>query len=253
MSSRRASSGRSRCRRSASGRCDSQARTSSDLRGTAARPSAFSARRSRVGVNHIDTAQFYGPDVVNELIREALGPYPPELILVSKVGARRDRRGGVIPDDEPHQLRRSIEENLQTLAVETLPVVNLRLMRDAEPDAFFDDQVGAMVAARDDGLIERDRSEQHLARASSARAPGDADRLRAKPLSGHEPRIAAGARGVHAAGDRVRAVRVARLRRDGPERSPPAGRGRRASGAIAASHLPSWSSRGRSRLHRTCC
>ena len=53
------------------------------------------------GVNHIDTAEFYGPNVVNELIREALHPYPRELILVSKVGARRDGSGGVKADDEP--------------------------------------------------------------------------------------------------------------------------------------------------------
>jgi aryl-alcohol dehydrogenase-like predicted oxidoreductase len=105
------------------------------------------------GVNHIDTAQFYGPNIVNELIREALHPYRRELILVSKVGARRNGNGGVIADDEPHQLRRAIEENLRTLDVDALPVVNLRLMRNGGPDAFFDDQLGAMVAARDDGLI----------------------------------------------------------------------------------------------------
>ena len=81
------------------------------------------------GVDHIDTAQYYGPNVVNELIREALHPYPAELILVSKVGARRDRDGGVLTDDEPRQLRRAIEENLRTLGVEALPIVNLRLMR----------------------------------------------------------------------------------------------------------------------------
>ena len=105
------------------------------------------------GVDHIDTAQFYGPNVVNELIREALHPYSRELVLVSKVGARRDKRGGVVRDDEPHRLRRAIEENLRTLDIEALPVVNLRLMRDGEPDGFFDDQLGAMVSARDDGLI----------------------------------------------------------------------------------------------------
>jgi aryl-alcohol dehydrogenase-like predicted oxidoreductase len=105
------------------------------------------------GVDHIDTAQFYGPNIVNELIREALHPYPPELILVSKVGASRDANGGVIADDAPHQLRRAIEANLRTLDVESLPVVNLRLMRNAAPDAWFDDQLGAMIAARDDGKI----------------------------------------------------------------------------------------------------
>src|SRR5258708_11342116 len=105
------------------------------------------------GVDHIDTAQFYGPNIVNELIREALHPFPRELILVSKVGARRDRSGAVLADDEPHQLRRAIEVNLRTLDVEALRVVNLRLMRNAEPDALFDEQLGAMISARDDGLI----------------------------------------------------------------------------------------------------
>jgi pyridoxine 4-dehydrogenase len=106
------------------------------------------------GVDHIDTAQYYGPNVVNELIREALHPYPAELILVSKVGARRDREGGVLTDDEPRQLRQAIEENLRTLGVEALPIVNLRLMRDTGPDAFFDDQLDAMISARDHGLIK---------------------------------------------------------------------------------------------------
>ena len=105
------------------------------------------------GVDHIDTAQYYGPDIVNELIREALHPYPPELTLVSKVGARRDSRGGVLVADEPAQLRRGIQDNLRTLRVDQLAVVNLRLMRDDDPDAFFDDQLAAMLSARDDGLI----------------------------------------------------------------------------------------------------
>ena len=105
------------------------------------------------GVDHIDTAQYYGPNIVNELIREALHPYPPELALVSKVGARRDSRGGVLVADEPAQLRRGIEDNLRSLRVDQLAVVNLRLMRDDGPDAFFDDQLAAMLSARDDGLI----------------------------------------------------------------------------------------------------
>src|SRR5690349_6815435 len=70
------------------------------------------------GVDHIDTAQFYGPDVVNELIREALHPYPEDLILVSKVGAQRDRGGRVLPAQEPAQLRRGIEDNLRTLEID---------------------------------------------------------------------------------------------------------------------------------------
>jgi pyridoxine 4-dehydrogenase len=106
-----------------------------------------------LGVDHIDTAQYYGPDVVNELIRKALYPYPSQLVLVSKVGARRDDRGGIFAYDEPAQLRRGIEENLRTLGLDSLPVVNLRLMRAAPPDAFFDDQLAAMISARNDGLI----------------------------------------------------------------------------------------------------
>jgi len=105
------------------------------------------------GVDHIDTSEYYGPHIVNQLINRALHPYPPSLVLVSKVGARRDRRGGIFADDTPPRLRRGIEENLRTLAIDTLPVVNLRLMRNGGPDGFFDDQLGAMVAARDDGLV----------------------------------------------------------------------------------------------------
>jgi pyridoxine 4-dehydrogenase len=105
------------------------------------------------GVDHIDTAQFYGPDVVNELIREALYPYSENLILVSKVGAQRDRNGRVLAAQEPAQLRQGIEDNLRTLGIDALPVVNLRLIGGSEPDAFFDDQLAAMIAARDDGLI----------------------------------------------------------------------------------------------------
>jgi pyridoxine 4-dehydrogenase len=105
------------------------------------------------GVDHIDTAAYYGPDVVNQLIREALHPYPPELVLVSNVGARRDERGGIFAFDEPKQLRHGIEENLRTLGVDFVPVVNLRLMRAGPPDGFFDDQLAAMLSAREDGLI----------------------------------------------------------------------------------------------------
>jgi aryl-alcohol dehydrogenase-like predicted oxidoreductase len=105
------------------------------------------------GVDHIDTAQFYGPAIVNELIREALHPYPPQLVIVSKVGASRDSRRGIFAADAPEQLRLGIEDNLRTLGVDTLPVVNLRLMRASGPDAYFDDQLAAMIGARDDGLI----------------------------------------------------------------------------------------------------
>ena len=86
------------------------------------------------GVDHIDTAQFYGPEVVNELIRDALYPYPPQLVIVSKVGASRDAKGGIFAADAPDQLQRGIEDNLRTLDLDTLPVINLRLMRSSGPD-----------------------------------------------------------------------------------------------------------------------
>jgi pyridoxine 4-dehydrogenase len=119
------------------------------------RDEAIAVLRAAVdgGVDHIDTAQYYGPGVVNELIREALHPYPDGLALVSKVAARRDESGGVVPYDEPDQLREGIQDNLTTLGVERLTAVNLRVLDKAVPDARFVDQLGALAAARDEGLI----------------------------------------------------------------------------------------------------
>jgi pyridoxine 4-dehydrogenase len=119
------------------------------------RPAAVAVLRRAVelGVDHIDTAQYYGPGVANELIRTALHPYPAGLALVSKVGARRDASGGVLRYDRPAELRQGIEDNLRSLAVDRLTVVNLRLVDDAPPGQYFDDQLAAMVAAREDGLI----------------------------------------------------------------------------------------------------
>jgi aryl-alcohol dehydrogenase-like predicted oxidoreductase len=109
-----------------------------------------------LGVNHIDTAQFYGPDVANELIREALHPYPEDLALVSKVGAVRDAQGGWLPAQEPHELRSAVEDNLRTLKVDRLAAVNLRIMDHVPPGYVppaLEDQLGEMVAMRDEGLI----------------------------------------------------------------------------------------------------
>jgi pyridoxine 4-dehydrogenase len=110
------------------------------------RASAIGVLRAGVaaGIDHIDTAQYYGPDVVNDLIREALYPYPRELAIVSKVGA-----GG----DDVRQLREGIEDNLRSLRVDQLAAVNLRLPSPGRADARFDDQLAAMVQARDEGLI----------------------------------------------------------------------------------------------------
>lgn len=80
-----------------------------------------------LGITHIDTSDAYGPRWTNELIREALHPYPESLHVVTKVGATRDEQGGWPPAREPDQLRRAVHENLDSLGVEVLDLVNLRL------------------------------------------------------------------------------------------------------------------------------
>ncbi|MGX7678664.1 oxidoreductase [Jatrophihabitans sp. DSM 45814] len=123
------------------------------------------------GINHIDTAEYYGPGVVNELIREALYPYPDDLAIVSKVAARRDDRGAVLPYDDPDQLRAGIEENLSTLGLDRLAAVNLRLMDDSSPGARFDAQLASLASARDEGLIDgiglSNITRDHLVRAAA--------------------------------------------------------------------------------------
>ena len=103
------------------------------------------------GVNHIDTAQFYGPDVANELIHEALHPYPEDLVIVSKVGAARDKEGAWVAAQRPEELRAGIEANLASLGLEQVPVVNLR--RHPGADVPFTEQLDLMEALRTEGLI----------------------------------------------------------------------------------------------------
>jgi pyridoxine 4-dehydrogenase len=107
------------------------------------------------GVNHIDTAQFYGAGTVNELIREALFPYPDGLAIVSKVGARRDAGGALLRSWEARELRQGIEDNLRALGTGRLAAVNLRLMDPSEtPGRRFDAQLAVLVQAREEGLID---------------------------------------------------------------------------------------------------
>jgi len=114
-------------------------------------------RAVELGANHIDTAQFYGPEVANELIREALYPYPDDLVLASKVGATRDEKGAWLPAQRPEQLRSAVEDNLRTLHVDHLGVVNLRLHPDDDsvPDqsVSLEDQLSEMVSLRNEGKI----------------------------------------------------------------------------------------------------
>jgi pyridoxine 4-dehydrogenase len=122
-------------------------------------PSDMSAARAvlrraiELGVDHIDTAQYYGPDVVNDLIRQALYPYPENLKLVTKVGARRDAAGGVLPAQRPEELREAVEENLRSLRVERLALVNLRLV-DNRTGVPLEEQLGALEELRRAGKID---------------------------------------------------------------------------------------------------
>ncbi|MBC7477279.1 MAG: aldo/keto reductase, partial [Pseudorhodobacter sp.] len=79
------------------------------------------------GIDHIDTSDFYGPHVTNHLIRQALHPYPANLVIVTKVGAYRDDKGGWIHDLSPDFLGRSVEDNLVHLGLTRMAVVNLRI------------------------------------------------------------------------------------------------------------------------------
>ena len=110
------------------------------------------------GVNHIDTAQFYGD--CNALIRAALAPYPDDLVLASKVGAERDASGGLVPAQRPEQLRAQVEANLATLGVDQIGVVNLRradaapgIVAEGDQLADLDDQLAELAALRDAGKI----------------------------------------------------------------------------------------------------
>jgi pyridoxine 4-dehydrogenase len=88
-----------------------------------------------LGITHIDTADAYGPHVTNQLIREAMHPYPESLHIVTKVGAIRDQQGGWPPAREPDDVRRAVDDNLKTLGLEMLDLVNLRLGNAAGPQA----------------------------------------------------------------------------------------------------------------------
>jgi aryl-alcohol dehydrogenase-like predicted oxidoreductase len=87
------------------------------------------------GVNHIDTSDFYGPHVTNRLIREALAPYPDDLLIVTKIGARRGEDGAWLPAFSPEELTQAVHDNLRNLGLDVLDVVNLRIMFDAHGPA----------------------------------------------------------------------------------------------------------------------
>src|SRR6267143_1947862 len=107
------------------------------------RDAALAVLREAVssGVNHIDTSDYYGPHITNQLIREALHPYPDNLVIVTKIGARRGNDRSVLAASSPDELIQAVHDNLRNLGVDILDVVNLRNMFDD------DDRVGALIEA----------------------------------------------------------------------------------------------------------
>jgi len=107
------------------------------------------------GVNHIDTSDFYGPHVTNQLIREALHPYPADLCIVTKIGARRDTTGNWLPAFSRDELIGAVHDNLRNLGLETLDVVNLRAMFDVHGPAegSLEEPLAVLAGLRDRGLV----------------------------------------------------------------------------------------------------
>jgi len=105
------------------------------------------------GVAHIDTSDFYGPHVTNQIIREALHPYPANLTLVTKIGARRDDKGEWLAAASPQQLRNAVQDNLLNLGLDMLDVVNLRIFGHGLTQDSIGHLVEVMVQLQQEGLI----------------------------------------------------------------------------------------------------
>ncbi|WP_372013269.1 oxidoreductase [Tistrella mobilis] len=110
----------------------------------------------KAGVNHIDTSDFYGPHITNQLIREALHPYPDDLVIVTKVGAIRGSDGAWLPAQAPAELERAVHDNLRNLKLDVLDVVNLRIVEGHNPgpeEGSIEERFTALARLRDQGLI----------------------------------------------------------------------------------------------------
>ena len=107
-----------------------------------------------LGITHIDTSDAYGPRITNQLIREALHPYPGSLHIVTKVGANRDEQGGWPTARQPEDLRKQVHDNLQSLGVERLDLVNMRMGDAQGPQAgSLAESFGTLVELQQEGLI----------------------------------------------------------------------------------------------------
>jgi aryl-alcohol dehydrogenase-like predicted oxidoreductase len=107
------------------------------------------------GVNHIDTSDFYGPHITNQIIREALHPYPDDLVIVTKLGAVRGEDASWLPAMEPEDLSRGVHDNLRNLGLDTLDVVNLRIMGSihSPSEGSIEKPVTALAELQREGLV----------------------------------------------------------------------------------------------------
>tara|TARA_R110000868_G_scaffold79102_1_gene225242 strand:- start:209755 stop:210633 length:879 start_codon:yes stop_codon:yes gene_type:complete len=121
------------------------------------RDGAISVLRAVIeaGVNHIDTSDFYGPHITNQLIHEALHPYQDDLVLVTKISARRGDDGSWIPAMAPEELTRAVHDNLRNLGLDVLDVVNFRSMHGLHGPAegSIEEQLSVLAELQHQGLI----------------------------------------------------------------------------------------------------
>ncbi|WP_392530047.1 aldo/keto reductase family oxidoreductase [Nostoc sp. C117] len=108
-----------------------------------------------LGINHIDTSDFYGPHITNQIIRQALHPYPEDLVIVTKVGARRPEDGSWVPAMSRQDLTEAIHDNLRNLGLDTIDVVNLRLMGDGHgpSEGSLAEPLTTLAELKEQGLI----------------------------------------------------------------------------------------------------
>ena len=136
-----------------------------------------------LGINHIDTSDYYGPHYTNQIIKEALHPYPAALRIVTKVGARRDAQGGWPTALAPQELRQAVHDNLKNLGLDSLNVVNLRVGGLSTPEPGSIAEPFGTLAAAAAGRLDPTSWHQHRLAGADCRSPVDrADRLRAELL-----------------------------------------------------------------------
>lgn len=106
-----------------------------------------------LGINHIDTSDFYGPHITNQIIRQALHPYPDDLVIVTKVGARRPEDGSWVPAMSRQELTEAVHDNLRNLGIDAIDVVNLRIMTDKPSEGSLAEPLTTLAELKEQGLI----------------------------------------------------------------------------------------------------